>query len=91
MSNLTTTPLRLLNKDVHDPHSDRVGGQPLCFLLHSTIPIIHKTKLKNLAIFVVHFMDFVWPGQNHESIFSQNAAQIRLVFALHWSIWPSTH
>ena len=47
--------------------------------------------MKNLAIFVVHFMDFVSSGKNHENIFSQNAAQIRLVFALHWSIWPSTH
>ena len=32
-SNLTTTLLRLLNKDVDDPHSGRVGGQPLCFFV----------------------------------------------------------
>ena len=27
----------LLNKVADDPHSNRVAGQPLCFLLHNTI------------------------------------------------------
>ena len=35
----------LLNKDADDPHSNRVAGQPLCFLLHNTIHIIHKSKI----------------------------------------------
>ena len=35
----------LLNKDADDPQSNRVAGQPLCFLLHNTIPIIHKSKI----------------------------------------------
>ena len=35
----------LLNKDADDPHSNRVAGQPLCFLLHNTITIIDKSKI----------------------------------------------
>ena len=37
-------------------------------------------------------MDFVWPGKNHENIFSQNAAQIRLVnMAFHTLIFGYSH
>ena len=35
----------LLNKDADDPLSNRVAGQPFCFLLHNTIPLIHKSKI----------------------------------------------